>query len=287
MVLRAFVVSVGLGLAMLPPGAAVSETVTTVTVSPEIAAIARTMMIGPVMDVLRAEGMAHSADLSKDLLEGQDDAAWQAVINLIYNPDKMTGRFNTALAAALGDDAQTVLADSEAFFGSPTGQRALTLEIEARMALLDAGAEAAAKDAWLGLAQSNPERAAQIERFAVLNDLIESNVMGALNANLDFFRGLSAAGAFGDPMPEEQMLTEVWAQEPDIRTETTDWLYPFLMLSYQSLSDAELQEYIDFSASPSGQKMNAAVFVAFDAVMRDISGELGAAAGRLMVGQDI
>ena len=285
MVLRAFVVSLGLAGAALVPLAGVAETVQA-TVAPEISALSKTLLIGPVMDVMRAEGLKHSADLSKDLLEGQGDAAWRAVIEVIYDTEKMTGRFDAALAQALQGDA-TVIADSAAFFGSDLGQNLLNLEVQARTALLDETAEAAAKAAWADLLASDPARVDLITRFATTNDLIESNVMGALNANLAFYRGLSATGAFGDPMAEDQMLTEVWEQEADIRSETTDWLYPFLMLSYQPLSDADLQAYIDFSTTDSGKKLNAAVFVAFDAVMVDLSRDLGAAAGRLMVGQDI
>lgn len=286
MVLRAFVVSVGLGLAVFAPLVAGADTPMQAAIPSDIAALSKTLRIGPVMDVMRAEGLQHSVDLSADLLAGQGDAAWRAVVEGIYNTGKMTARFDVALAQALAGEA-TVIADSAAFFDSGLGQSVLDLEIQARLALLDKAAEAAAKAAWQDLAASNPARVDLLNRFAVTNDLVESNVMGALNANLAFYRGLSAAGAFGDPMTEDQMLTEVWAQEADIRNETTDWLYPFLMLSYQPLDDAELQAYIDFSATPSGQKLNAAVFVAFDAVMVDLSRDLGAAAGRLMVGQDI
>lgn len=286
MVLRAFVVSVGLGLAVFAPLVAGADTPMQAAIPSDIAALSKTLRIGPVMDVMRAEGLQHSVDLSADLLAGQGDAAWRAVVEGIYNTGKMTARFDVALAQALAGEA-TVIADSAAFFGSGLGQSVLDLEIQARLALLDKAAEAAAKAAWQDLAASNPARVDLLNRFAVTNDLVESNVMGALNANLAFYRGLSAAGAFGDPMTEDQMLTEVWAQEADIRNETTDWLYPFLMLSYQPLDDTELQAYIDFSATPSGQKLNAAVFVAFDAVMVDLSRDLGAAAGRLMVGQDI
>ena len=83
------------------------------------------------------------------------------------------------------------------------------------------------------------------------------------------------------------MLAEVWGQEPDIRRDTIEWLYPFLAVAYQSLTDAELERYIAFSQTEAGHKMNAAIFVAFDAVMVKISFDLGQAAGRLMEGQDI
>lgn len=286
MVLRACVVSLGLAVLALAPALVRAETGTAVLVAPEIASLSKTLMIGRVMDVMRAEGLDHAVELSQDLLAGQDDAAWRAVVEVIYDTEKMTARFDAGLAGALAD-SPTVVADSAVFFGSGFGQRILNLELEARVALLDKAAEAAAKAAWDTLELENPQRTALIMQFAAVNDLIESNVMGALNANLAFYRGLSAAGAFGDAMSEDQMLAEVWGQEPDIRTETVNWLYPFLTLSYQPLTDADLQSYIDFSTTSAGQKLNAAVFVAFDAVMAEVSRELAAAAGQLMRGQDI
>ncbi len=286
MVLRAFVVSVGMGVAALLPFVTLAQTGVATTVSSEISTLSKTLMIGRVMDVMRAEGLKHAADLSADLLAGQGDAAWRAVVEVIYDTEKMTARFDAKLAEALAGSPAAVT-ESAAFFTSPLGQRVLNLELEARVTLLDEAAEAAAKVAWDNIRVENAPRAPLLTEFVAANDLIESNVMGALNANLAFYRGLSSAGAFGDPMPEDQMLAEVWGQEPEIRTETTDWLYPFLMLSYQPLSDAQLQSYIDFSLTASGQKLNAAVFVAFDAVMVALSRELGIAAGQLMLGQDI
>ena len=286
MVLRAFVVLVGLGTAVMAPVEGLAEAAGASVVAPAIATLSKTLMIGRVMEVMRSEGLKQSASLSQELLAGQSDAAWRAMIEVLYDTNRMTTRFDTALAAALGSDPR-VLADCQTFFGGAMGQRVLALEIEARLTLLDDAAEAAAKEAWGKLAASNPARADQIDRFAIVNDLIESNVMGALNANLAFYHGLSAAGGFGDPMPEDRMLTEVWTQEQNIRRDTTDWLYPFLMLSYQPLTQPELQAYIDFSETDSGKKLNAAMFLAFDAVMADLSRDLGAAAGRLMVGQDI
>lgn len=286
MVFRAFVMSLAMGTAVFAPVVTLAQTGVATVVAPEISALSKTLMIARVMDVMRAEGLKHSADLSADLLAGQGDAAWRAVVEVIYDTEKMTARFDAALAKALADSPATVT-ESAAFFASPLGQRVLTLELEARVTLLDDAAEAAAKASWDKMRVENPPRVPLLTAFATANDLIESNVMGALNANLAFYRGLSGAGAFGDPMPEDQMLSEVWGQEPEIRTETTDWLYPFLMLSYEPLSDDELQSYIDFSTTEAGQKLNAAVFVAFDAVMVDLSRELGTAAGQLMLGQDI
>ena len=251
-----------------------------------IEAFSRALMIGEMLDVMRDEGLQHSTELSESLFPGENAAAWAALVSIIYDTSKMQARFDAALAEAVGND-QPTLAAAQVFFGSTLGQRIMTLEIAARRTLLDKAAEAGAKADWTRLEAEKSARADQIIRFGGVNDLIESNVMGALNANLAFYRGLSGTGGFGDPMPEDQMLAEVWGQEPDIRKETTDWLYPFLAVAYQPLSDAELESYIAFSQTDAGQKINAAIFVAFDAVMIKISSDLGIAAGRLMEGQDI
>lgn len=253
---------------------------------PDIQAFSRALMIGDILDVMRAEGIKHSAELSESLFPGENEAAWAAIVSMIYDPAKMKIRFDAALADAVASDAKS-LAEAQIFFGSDLGQRVMTLEIDARRQLLDAANETAAGKVWDQLSADKTARADQILRFGALNDLIESNVMGALNANLAFYRGLSGAGAFGDPMPESEMLAEVWGQEAEIRTETTAWLYPFLALAYQPLTDRDLDQYIAFSETDAGKKINAAIFAAFDEVMTQVSADLGAAAGRLMAGKDI
>ena len=275
----------GPALAIAPPIRAEAQTALPGN-APFIEAFSRSLRIGDVLDVMRAEGMQHSTELSDSLFPGENAAAWAAVVSLIYDTGKMQARFEQVLAKAVGDDAQTLEA-AQVFFASELGQRIMALEIDARRTLLDKAAEATAKEDWEGLVAGKSARAEQIVRFGGVNDLIESNVMGALNANLAFYRGLSGTGGFGDPMPEDQMLAEVWGQEPDIRRDTIEWLYPFLAVAYQSLTDAELERYIAFSQTEAGQKINAAIFVAFDAVMVKISADLGQAAGRLMEGQDI
>ena len=95
----------------------------------------------------------------------------------------------------------------------------------------------------------------------------------------------SAAG--GAPRDEGEMLAEVWGQEDQVRADTEAWLFPFLALAYQPLSDAELKAYVAFSASPEGQRLNRALFAGFDAVFEAVSADLGRAAGLELRGRDI
>lgn len=251
-----------------------------------VESLQKAMKIGDTISVLRDEGIAYGKSLEEELFPGRGGAAWGVAVDLIYDTPSMEARFDAALAGELGGDAAT-LAAAETFFASDRGQRILTLEVEARRALLDQTVEDAAKARAEEMLADRDPRMDALRRFAEANDLIEANVQGALNANLAFYLGMAEVGAFGDGMTEEQMLDDVWGQEGDVRSETTDWLFPYLALAYGPLPDEDLEAYIDFSLTPEGQKLNAALFVAFDAVFTEISRNLGRAAARQMMGQDI
>jgi len=249
----------------------------------QLAALSDVMRIDAVIEVMRAEGIAYGVDMEAEMFPGQGGAGWQAMVAVIYDPIPMRARFDAALGAALAGSPE--IGAIGAFFGTDLGQRVLMLEIEARRALLDAAVEEAAKLAYAEMAAGGGPRVAALEAFVVANDLIESNVMGAMNASLAFYLGLAEVGAFAEAMPEDQMLAEVWATEPEVRAETVDWLYPYLALAYKPLSDAELQAYQDFSESPAGQAVNAARCAAFDALFGAVARDLGRAAARQMQGQ--
>ena len=285
-----------LGLAILSCGAvgpALAETgavppsdLAAIEIPQTVTALSAALRISEVMVALRDEGMANAAELAADLPRGGADPLWAQALLRIYDPAHMETVFNQALAESLGQEADTLSA-ATAFFASGIGQRALSLELAARKALMDDAVEAAAEAAYADLARTDPQRQAQIERFVAVNDLVESNVMGALNANLAFLQGLGESGGPEFALPEADMLAQVWAAEPEVRAEMQGWVYPFLTLAYQPLSDDELQSYIDFSETPAGQRVNAAMFQAYDAVFDQISRDLGRSFGIALQGNDI
>lgn len=275
-----------LSLCLVVPLAALPIQAQTQANQPDISSLTQTLKIDALIAVMRTEGLANGKDMAADLFPGQGGAAWDVVVSNVYDTSRLHQIFDLALTKALQTDPATQTAMRD-FFGKPLGQRILALEIDARKTLLDDKATEAAAKLWGRALNAKTQRAAQINDFAEINDLIESNVMGALNGNLAFYQGMNAAEAFPQPMPEGDMLAEVWGQESDLRKDTVEWLYPFLMLAYQPLSDEELDQYIAFSRTPAGQKANRAMFVAFDAMFVQVSKELGQSAGRLMAGQDI
>lgn len=249
--------------------------------------LSATMQIAGLLTVMRAEGADYGKTLQEEMFPGKGGSSWDAAVSGIYDEAAMKLLFEKALIAELGAVDPKTLEVIEAFFGSDRGQRILTLEVEARRALLDQETEDAAKVHVEDLAAKDDPRLSLIREFAKTNDLVEMNVVGALNANLAFFEGMASAGGVKDDMTQEQMLQNVWSQEQAIREETETWLFPYLAMAYQPLSDDDLKAYLAFSELDEGKVLNDAVFAAFNTLFTDISRKLGRAAAKQINGEDI
>jgi hypothetical protein len=236
--------------------------------------------------VLRDEGLAHGATLETDMFPSGGGQEWKNAVSAIYDAARLRAGFDAVLTEQLGSDAETV-AEITDFFGSDLGRKIVGLEIEARRAFLDTAAEEAARVAADDAAAARDPKVAQVRRMIEAADLLEMNVAGSMSGNLAFMTGMAGTGAYGSDMPEDQILSDIWAQEEQVRADTSTWLYAYLGLAYAPLSKEEMDAYIEFWESPAGQKLNAALFTAFDRVFRQVSSDLGRAAGRAMQGRDI
>ena len=253
---------------------------------PPVSTLVNVLKIDAVIEVMRQEGLRYGTDMEAELFPGKGGASWAQVVGLIYDAPTMKARFEAAFAKQLVG-AESSFPAIDAFFSAGLGQRFLSLEVEARRSLLDESVEDAAKARVEDMMAEAAPRFDALQNFAQTNDLIEMNIMGAINSNLAFFHGMAEVGALDQEMTEEDMLMDVWSQEPDIRAETESWIYPYLALAYGPLSDEDMAAYLAFSETPEGQKLNAALFGAFDAVFSSISRDLGRAAARQMLGEDI
>lgn len=159
------------------------------------------------------------------------------------------------------------------------------MELAARREMIDDDVESAAREAFQGLDGSADPRLALLDAFVDANDLLESNVVGALNASYEFYLGLADGGAIA--MSEDEILAEVWSQEPDTRADSREWLYAYLLMAYAPMSDAALGDYIDMSSTPEGRAMNRALFAGFNGMYDQISYALGRAAARQMIAQEL
>lgn len=247
-------------------------------------ALFEALALPDIIEIMREEGIEYGAQIGTDLFPSQVGSPWSAAVETIYDAQKMHSSVKAAFIASLeGDDVESMTA----FFTSDLGRDFVELEVSARRALLDDAVNDASKElAAIAEADKTP-RFKLVETFVQTNDLIETNVVGALNSNFAFYKGLMEGGAFDEVLTEEQILSDVWDQEPDIRANTSEWIYSFLLLAYDPASDADLTAYTDFSRSDAGKQLNASLFDAFDDYFDEISNKLGFEAARMMTGAEL
>ncbi len=246
--------------------------------------LAQALAIPEIIQVMREEGIDFGDELADDMFPGRGGDEWQGLLNAIYDADRMREVTMEGFANAL-EGADT--APLTAFFLSPLGQQIIALEISARRAIIDDEVDEANKAHVVELIRADDPRIDLIREFIEVNNLLESNIVGAMNSNFAFLTGLVDEGAYPGTRTEEQMLSDVWGQEESIRLDTAEWLYAFFSMAYSPLSDDELNAYIEISKTPEGQALNNALFAGFDEMFEGISHALGLAAAQMMAGEDL
>jgi hypothetical protein len=237
-----------------------------------------------MIQIMREEGLDYGMTLAEDMIPGGPTAQWQQAVDAIYDPQMMREEVRGAFGEALDGDDVAMMLD---FFTSDLGETIIGLEVSARRAMLDDAVEEASIDASTLQMMDETPRYLLVKDFVEINDLIESNVAGSLNSSYAFYIGLIDGGAMPAGVTPETALQDVWGQEAEMRANTTEWVYSFLMLAYQPLSDEEFATYMAFSKSEAGQDLTQALFLAFDGMFNDISRGLGLAAARFMATQEL
>lgn len=287
MALRALALIAALGLVVAVPAPARSDAAAVTDAADAADVLAEAMQLGALFEVMAAEGMAYGDKLAAEVFPGAGGADWRAEVTAIYAPDRQLALFRDAFDAALAA-AGADSAAMEDFFVSDLGRRVVTLELSARRAFLDKAVEEASRLRYRDAIAADDPRLALVNDFVTINDLVEANVAGALNANYAFYQGLLDSGGLAGAGPsEEEIIAEVWGQEESIREETDIWVHSYLLLAYAPLSDEDLTRYLDFSRTGPGQLLNRALFAGFDRVFVDSSRRLGQAAGRQMSGSEL
>lgn len=248
--------------------------------SAQIERLWQALKMPEVIGVMQDEGKDYGESLDEDMLDGTGGQGWADEVAAIYATDWMTRTSHAAFDKAMAPlDVQPAID----FFESDLGREVIDLELAAREAMLDPDLDEAARATAGEMTENGGARFDLLSAFAEANDLVDSNVAGALNSNYAFYQGLAEGGALGPEMDDDAILSEVWSQEDEVRVDTREWVLSFTALAYQPLSDDELQRYIDFSKSEAGQDLNRGVFQSFDSMFNTIARRLGkAVAGRLM-----
>lgn len=234
------------------------------------------LRLGEVLDILAEESRASGHELSS----GTGGASWDQLLVAIHDPDLWEPQMRARVDQVL---APEYIPQVLGFLGSAQGRQFVELEISARRALMDDAVEAASMARVEQLRAEDAEILEQVARFMQVNDLVEANVVGALNANVAFLTGLQA----GSGAPRGDVIADVWEQEPEIRASTEDWLTMFLTTAYAPMASEDLEVYIAFSESEAGQAFNRALFAAFDEMFVATSHATGQALGQMLRAEDL
>ena len=277
-------------LAALTAMPAVAQTaaapVTPVVKAPQdVQAIYEALLLTEVIDVIGTEGVAHGEELAQTIFGGRPPPQdWTDLVAAIYDPAHMQDEVLASLTEDLsGEDTSAM----RAFLEAEPGRSLTALELDAREAMIDEEVEQEAKEAAAVAMFQNSPRLELLQRYADAVALIEMNVAGTMNNNVAYLTGLLDGGALADNMTETDILSEVAGQEPQIRAQTEEWAYSFLLKAYEPATDADIEALIAFSETGPGQALNRAVFRAFDERFSEISRSLGLAAARYMTTDEI
>lgn len=247
----------------------------------ELTELERALGLPQIIAVMQDEGRAYGADIAQTMLPGGASPRWTALVNRIYDADKMTAVVSDGFRTAMGD---TDTAPLLAFFHSDTGKEIVRLEVAARRAFIDESTEAAARVAFLDMPE-NDRFLKAVSEYIDVNELVEFNVVGGMNSNYMFYRGLIEGGAV--EMDEAEILADVWSEEEATRTDTREWMFAFLLMAYRPLDVQQIEAYTALSRTPEGAALNRALFAGFDRMYSEISLSLGLATAQMMGGEDL
>ncbi len=251
----------------------------TVAASEKVDQLAEALQLSQIMEILRKEGQAHRQELDETHLDQKGGSFLEAQVEDIYDTVWMQSQITSALTENL---TSVQMDQAILFFESAVGKTVVSLENSARDAISDETIEEMARHAY-----ENEPRDDKffklVDEYIQVNDLINQNVQNSLSADFFFFRGLD--------LEESKDDAELWAQLLAQTTERTEdatvWLYSFLLLAYQPLTEAQMRENIAFSRTDTGRALNKALFTGFDQMFDEISYQLGRAVAHSMRASDL
>ncbi|MBS1302768.1 DUF2059 domain-containing protein [Loktanella sp. SALINAS62] len=242
------------------------------------------MRMDEMVDLLRDEGLDYGTDIAEEMFTGPPSVAWAAAVDAIFD----AGTMAETLRARIGDGLDKAeIAQIAGFYQSELGQQLVALEMSARKAMLDPSIEEAAMQAATEAVVAGGPRIEMMKSYIKDNGIIEAEVASNMNASVAFYVGLLDGGAVSASVTEQDILNDVYSRQDDIRDDVMARIHAYLFLAYRPLSDAQLDQYIHFAQSASGQALNAAMYDAFDSYYIDASRQLALAAAAQMQGADL
>ncbi|MDG1738208.1 MAG: hypothetical protein P8L68_18095 [Paracoccaceae bacterium] len=226
-----------------------------------------------MIEVVRAEGLSDNQNIPMEFFGSSFGGAWTDTLDEIFDETVLSSQIEEEFLSSFGDAPRDEILE---FLESDAWQIAVGYELKGRVAMLDPKVEAAAIETYWQTFEKNNRRMQDLTALIEAGDLINTNVVGAMNSMYEFNLGIVSEG-FDLGMSEEDILVQIWSEEDNLRYEISEWIYSFLLLAYDPLDTDLLQAQIAFFETPEGKRFNRALIESFDRVYGGISFNLGAA----------
>lgn len=240
--------------------------------------------IKDTLALMHEEHLSYSSELEREVFPGRGGVRWAEQVARIFALERLDKMMHAHLESVL---AERDLAPFLQFYESDLGKRIVRLELEARRAFMDTAVKEASMERVAMMQDEGHPRLQQVERMINAWNLQEMNVAAALNSNLALYRGMAIGGGMGVPLDDEEIKRQIWSDEEALRLDVGQWLRAYMVLSYNTLSDDEMEIYLTYVGSEPAVALNLATFRAFDDIYALTSYELGLAVARMMQGDDI
>lgn len=242
------------------------------------------LRMSEMVGILREEGLGFAAETGADVFADAPPAGWQGAVEEVLDAGEIEAQLRAALDAATAGMELGPVID---FFSAEPGQTFIDIELAAHRALVDDEVEQMAREAAAMAMVDEGPLFRLIGQFVAVNDLVDKNAVAAMNSGLAFNRGLMAGGGFPAGVTEDDILDDLWAQEPQIRADAEERVYSLLLLAYGPVPLADIEALIAFSETEAGRVANRAVSAALNEVADGISFDLGRMMGRFLANEEL
>lgn len=209
-------------------------------------------------------------------IKPEEAAKIKNVLSESYNPSAMLSSIKEDITKGLTDqDVEPILS----WLSSPLGQKITQLEEKSSSG--DAYRDMQAFAAGLENNPPDPARLSTIEKLDQAAHITEFSVRMKMDMVLIMTESMSSAAGRND-FSREQLLTQLEANRPQIEDASRQEAMISGLYTYQSLTDDELKEYINFYTSEAGVKYADVVTQGLLVALQNGSKDMGEKLGKMI-----
>lgn len=215
---------------------------------------------------------AKSADTGLESDDPEFDAAREAIAERIFQPDVLFA----AVAARVDDKFDAAEYDAlEAYFSQGVGQRVTEAEKYAQLAENAAERQAETPLIIEDLLANNPERLDQIKQMVEAMDLVSSGAAMAMNLGYAMISGMASTGKMPGGLTDDQILMMLNSRRDQIEAEVFNSTVLSAAYTYRDISNADMDDYLEFLQSDLGRKLYSVLEDAQVGVLTEASRKFG------------